>query len=198
MTPQEIVIDADAGRAEFVVEASDDWNLSGVPDWCGFVRPSNGAAGTTTVSVGGKFYDGEEARTATLTVTCGGKSIPVTLTQLGKKYILLTPDKVGPLSCDGDSFEVRVEANFTYEVEIRQEGNIWLSQTGTQPDESGMLYFVASSNSGVARTAVIVFHDTQSDYDAELAVTQFGNPYQQDRAALEELYRTAGGSSWTR
>lgn len=198
VTPQEITVGADAGRAEFVVEASDDWNLSGVPDWCGFVRPSNGAAGTTTVSVGGKFYDGEEARTATLTVTCGGKSIPVTLTQLGKKYILLTPDKVGPLSCDGDSFEVRVEANFTYEVEIRQEGNIWLSQTGTQPDESGMLYFVASSNSGVARTAVIVFHDTQSDYDAELAVTQFGNPYQQDRAALEELYRTAGGSSWTR
>lgn len=194
VTPQEIVIEADAGRSEFVVEASDDWSLSGVPDWCGFVRPSNGAAGMTTVSVGGKFYDGEEARTATLTVTCGGKSIPVTLTQLGKKYILLTPDKVGPLEYDGDSFEVRVEANFTYEVEIRQEGDIWLRQTGTQPDESGMLYFVASSNPGVARTAVIVFHDTQSDYDSELTVTQFGNP----RAALEELYRTTGGDSWVR
>lgn len=198
VTPSLVVIDADAGRAEFVVEASGNWRLSGVPEWCGFVRPDSGGAGKTTVSVGGKFYDGEQDRTAALTVTCGAMSLPVTLTQRGRRSILLTPDRIEPLACGGDSFEVRVEANFAFEVEIRQEGEPWLRQVGSLPKESGTLCFEAASNPGVARKAVVVFRDTQSDYGAELPVTQLGDPAEQDRAVLKELYETAGGASWTR
>lgn len=198
VTPSLVTIDADAGREEFVVEASGNWTLSGIPEWCSSVRPDRGGAGKTTVSVGGKFYDGEQDRTATLTVTCGAKSIPVTLTQRGKRSILLSPDRIEPLACGGDSFEVRVEANFVYEVEIRQEGEPWLQQVGSLPKESGTLYFKAASNPGSARTAVVVFRDTQSDYETELPVIQLGDPIQQDRAVLKELYETAGGASWTR
>lgn len=198
VTPQEITVGADAGRAEFVVEASDDWNLSGIPDWCGFVRPDRGGAGKTTVSVGGKFYEGESDRTATMTVTCGTRSLPVTLVQQGKRTIRLTPDRIGALAYQGETFEVMVEANFTFEVEIRQEGEAWLQRTGNRQEGDGLLSFKALPNPGIARTAVIVFRDIQSDYEAELSVTQQGDPYQQDRAVLEELYRTAGGPSWTR
>lgn len=198
VTPSLVTIDADAGRDEFVVEASGDWTLSGVPEWCSSVRPNRGGAGKTAVSIVGKFYDGEQDRTATLTVTCGAKSVPVALTQRGKRSILLTPDRIEPLACGGDSFEVRAEANFAYKVEIRQEGDPWLRQVGSLPKENGTLYFEAAPNPGVAREAVVVFRDTQSDYEAKLAVTQLGAPIEQDRAVLKELYEMTGGTAWTR
>lgn len=197
-TPSQVTIDADAGSAEFVVEASADWSLSGIPDWCGSVRPNRGSAGKTTVAVGGKFYDDEQDRSATLTVACGGKSVSVTLTQRGKRSVRLTPERIEPLAFGGDSFEVSVEANFSYKVEIRQEGGKWLQLVGGSPAANATLRFEASANPGIKRTAVIVFCDTQSDYEAELSVTQFGDPAQEDRAVLKELYAMTGGASWTR
>ncbi len=67
-----VSIDANGGTSSITVTAKDVWSVGGedVPDWL-TVSPMNGSAGTSTMSFSADAVD--EARSATLRISCGGK-----------------------------------------------------------------------------------------------------------------------------
>lgn len=165
-----IYLSADASIETFEIEAGSDWRIEGIPSWCGTVQPASGKAGKHTVKVRGRFYDGEEDRSATLSVICGEnvKNIQLVQYKAEKFFVTLSSSQI-PAS--GGNISIAVEADSEYEVTIEQEGE-WLSKVTEENPLNGTIVFSASENEGEERSAEIVFSIQERGYRKEVQVTQ--------------------------
>ena len=74
----------------FNIESNTEWTITGIPEWCetGTTGGNGNASVTITVTASDDF---ESGRNATLTVTAGGLSESITITQLKAKRIVPDP-----------------------------------------------------------------------------------------------------------
>lgn len=186
-----IYISADAGLETFEVDASANWSIDGVPDWCGSVVPSYGRAGKYNVRVRGRFYEDFKDRSANLSVVCGSEIRNVHLVQYGCETFTVDIDNQSIPSIGG-TVKVSVFAESAYKVTI-ENGGEWLKLKTTPAPIKGDLYFEASANVGEERTAVIVFSIPERGFRKEIEIIQLShgtkNRYT-DGQVIEKLLST--------
>jgi len=125
-----IEIDSEAQTVKFTVTSTANWNISTTADWCKLF-PSGGIKNQATeVTATVTANTAMEARTATVTITGGGKSQDVTIRQNPKSQVSLS---VTSLSAGAQRSEISftVTSNTSYNI---SSSAAWLSLGDTKGD----------------------------------------------------------------
>ena len=171
ISAKEIVISADAGLETFEINASTDWSIENIPDWCGTVRPSYGSAGVWEVRVRGRFYEEKKDRSAVLTVVAGDRKENIVLLQKGAARIDVSPARPIVQSKGGDVV-LTVVADFEYDVHIPSFCEwLWVDSSDTPLDGEIVLQATPNLEDG-DRTAVVEFRQRNGTYVKEVLITQ--------------------------
>lgn len=134
-----IEIDSEAQTVKFTVTSTANWNISTTADWCKLF-PSGGIKNQATeVTATVTANTAMEARTATVTITGGGKSQDVTIRQNPKSQVSLS---VTSLSAGAQRSEISftVTSNTSYNI---SSSAAWLS-LGDTKGEAGEKTFKAT------------------------------------------------------
>lgn len=83
--PIELTFGAEGGEQEIVVTSSDEWEVSGEPDWC-YASVASGVDGDTVKFSVEPYMNTEEERTAIYTFVCGDKEAVLNIQQEAKVY----------------------------------------------------------------------------------------------------------------
>lgn len=166
----EIALDADATVEEVVIESDMPWHFENIPEWCGTVRPSYGDAGTYTVRIRGRFYEGKEDRSAVMSVVSGSTSEDITLVQYGWKTLEVTLD-MPALPNEGGDITLTVASDFEYGFEIAQ-GSDWLTKKSEGTPLAGKIVLNAPRNDSDVRTALVVFTNQERNFRKEVQIMQ--------------------------
>ncbi len=171
ISAKEIVISADAGLEIFEIDASTDWSIENIPDWCGTVRPGYGPAGVWEVRVRGRFYEEKEDRSAVLTVVAGNRKEDIVLLQRGAARIDVSP--TSPIvSSEGGPVILTVGADFEYDVHLPSDCK-WLSMESSDLPLDGEIVLRAEQNlEDSDRTATVELRQRSGTYVKEVVIMQ--------------------------
>ena len=89
VTPTSLAFDSDAANKNITVSATEAWTASSNASWATLSKTS-GAAGSATVKVSVTANTGSSNRTAKITVSAGGTSITVTVSQTAKGNVTIS------------------------------------------------------------------------------------------------------------
>ena len=109
-------------------------------------------------------------RTAKVSISVGGETKTVTVTQLSTEGLVIKSAKTLNVGADGGDIEVTLQANAPYTVTLGAE---WISETkGSRADMKAYLHrFHVSKNVGTARTSTVSFTLSKGDVSLTEAVT---------------------------
>ena len=125
---------ADGGSVKVNVEAQDAWAFDAAPDWI-TISPASGAAGSVEVTL--TATKAEDTRTATLSVTCAGKTQSINVIQMTeKKEPVITPIADAIAAGEGN---FRLKGMITKVVNT-QYGNFYIK------DDTGEIYIYGVKN----------------------------------------------------
>lgn len=142
-------------------------------DWVS-VNPSSGKAGKHIVKVSVEPNESYENRVATMTLRAGELAESFTISQSFKEVLSVS---VGSVALDASSqeFELTVNSNVEYEVEVSESGRGWIRQAeGTRavPTDKVLRFSVDRNESLEPRKGSVVFSDGKTSQTVE--VTQEG------------------------
>ncbi|MDR2971194.1 MAG: InlB B-repeat-containing protein, partial [Bacteroidales bacterium] len=152
VSPSEQIIPNGPGSASFEVTSNIQWVATSSEPWVVIPNPTGMNNGTLTVNVGANMALAD--RTALITVSGGGLSQVVTLTQVGNEpYLEIAPDgTINVPKMDGSRF-IQVSSNIYWFATANQP---WINFTQQSGDGDGYVYFSFNANPTTApRTAVI-------------------------------------------
>ena len=137
------------------------------------------------------------AGTAKITAKAGDKSAVCTVTV--EKVILAVGDVV-EIPAEGGTFEVDIEYNTNFFVQIEESALSWITFIQTKATVHGKMqfYFAENSNSE-PRSGKVTIKDLTGRVDpVTITFTQACVPfdYEAERAALVALYNATGGDHW--
>lgn len=158
---------------------NDDWTLSMKENrsvsWC---TPSatSGKKGNVTITFTVTENTTYDNRSVTITIQCGTASTSFTISQEGKKALLLT-QKEYEMEQAGGTIDIEVKANVDYEVLIPADVK-WIEQTshGRALSKSQVSFTVNKNESTQNRSVQIVFINKTAQVSDTLSITQKGAP----------------------
>jgi hypothetical protein len=169
VAPDSLGFEATGGTQSLTVTAEGSWAAIGSATWL-TVSPASGT-GNATVSVAAAANTGAVARTATVTLTCGGVLQTVDITQGAA-----TPPAGAALSASPDSLGFEV-AGGTLNVAVLSDRSwtavasaAWLTLSPASGTGNGTIAVAAAANADSVRTAVITLMG--SDTVCTVVVTQ--------------------------
>ena len=168
--PTSITVNSPAGNFQVTVTSNVDWTVSESCTWlsCSPTGGSNNGSFTVTYSA-----NTGNTRTCTITVSGGGLSETVTVTQLGPDPYLTVSPTSKTVSSSSGNFQVTVTSNVTWSV---SESCNWLSCSPTGGSNNGSFTVTYSANTGGTRTCTITV--SGGGLSETVTVTQLGpDPY---------------------
>lgn len=196
---------SEGGSALLNFKTNRSWNIA--PDtipaeeWCRITPPSGEGGEELSVTISVDPNEEYIARSLMLVLRSGTLEKRIPITQMKKNVILLDGDYRREVSSDGRTLSVTVRSNAKYNVMITK-GDEWIKNVHairSSPLEAREHTFkILPSREEQQRTGTIRFQDTQSKLYDELTIVQSAwiDP-DPERTALTEIYRQAGGASWT-
>lgn len=200
------------GSVDLSFTTNVDWEITVEPsaksvDWVS-VDPSSGKAGKHSVKVSVEPNESYENRGATMTLRAGELTESFTISQSFKEVLSVS---VGSVALDAGSqeFELTVNSNVEYEVEVSESGRGWIRQaegTRAAPTDKVLRFSVDRNESLEPRKGSVVFSDGNTTISVE--VTQEGDTSAREREKeiLRELresltinntdFEYRGGSPW--
>lgn len=152
-----LTFSCEGGSQNVSFEATLEWTAAADEDFV-TVGPAAGEAGEARVTIAVDENTTYDARTATVTLTCGEdvKTIQVTQKQVGALFIT---EKNYPVAAEGGVVTVVAQASFAVEVEIEEAAQAWIvrSVTPSALEDYTFQFEVAANESEDPRTAQIVF-----------------------------------------
>lgn len=195
-------LEAVGGQTTLTITTKSTWTASVSPNekWVK-VFPTNGGKGTHTLTVTAQPNEEIEARKATLSIESGNTET-VTVNQKGAKETMLLTEHEYTVENTGDTLTVELKSNIKYEI-IWPDVD-WISEVSGRAMSSYTHYIGVSPNKTLHdRHAQIIFRSKVSDLADTLKIIQlrkekadYSNP-QNEREALEALYRATNGTEWT-
>lgn len=189
-----VKISADAGQATINLEASGDWSIKSIPDWLGYVRPDAGKAGKHTLTISGRFYEGDSPRSGKVTAVCGNASAGFEVVQSARSVLELNPSSVEDYSAAGGSLSIDVKCDQAYTVDAGA-ASAWI---GVNSSSQTKAVLTIAANNGEKRSAKLTFTSKDGSASATLSLSQSGNAAYTDMLALKALYNSTGGDAWTK
>ena len=152
-----LTFSCEGGSQNVSFEATLEWTAAADEDFV-TVGPAAGEAGEARVTIAVDENTTYDARTATVTLTCGEdvKTIQVTQKQVGALFVT---EKNYPVAAEGGVVTVVAQASFAVEVEIEEAAQAWIvrSVTPSALEDYTFQFEVAANESEDPRTAQIVF-----------------------------------------
>ena len=152
-SPPSLEFTGDGSTGTISFSANRDWTATTSEPWV-TVTPSSGKAsdGPAVITVNLSANDTYSDRAANVTITAEGLSQTVQIRQAANLG-LVVPVKSFELACEATSFEVEVQSNVGYSVNISAD---WIKQTGTRGLKSDKLVFSVQENTSYdARSAKV-------------------------------------------
>ncbi len=170
--------DASTENILFVSSHDDYWEFSydSSQDWC-MVYDSADESGKRNLVVEVTENTTETSREITIVVTNGDAADEFVVQQFATDYSPATKiaiaNSVYTLNKEMTTFEVEVETDGDYEIEIPKE-SFWLIHDGTEESEGKRIesFFVSSNSTEAMRNTSVKF--TSPNAEAEIAVRQWG------------------------
>ena len=149
-----------------------------------------------TVDKSGKVTAVAEG-TAKITAKAGDKTATCTVTVENKVLKVGDPTVI---PAEGGTFEVDIQYNTEYTVEVEKSAQSWITYVQTKALSSGKLQFsFAANESTSSRTGKVTIKDKSGKADpVTITFKQEDNKvlFEQERSALIALYKATGGSKW--
>lgn len=190
----EVSIAADAGKAVANLTANGPWHVVSMPDWLGYVRPESGSAGTAELTFGGRFHDGDFARSGEVKVACGKAEATIKIVQEAHVSMEVYPGYIDDFPAEGGIAELEVKSTFKPLCDVPE----WIHFSLSEVSGGYKVTLEIEPNPGEARSAFIVFHNESGIFKLPIEVSQKGNALLVERNALAELYKSTGGQSWSK
>ena len=166
--------------------------------WITFVRTKAVTSGKLEFQFAANTT-GEE-RTGKVTVKDkSGKVSPVTLTFTQTANNLIAIDNIPEIPAQGGSYEVDIQYNTDFTVEIEKPAQSWISFVKTKALQSGKLEFlIAANDSETARTGKVTVKDKSGKIDhVAFTFTQAGvSPEVRIRRVLMDFFNALDGPNW--
>ena len=173
------------GSVDLSFTTNVDWEITVEPSaksvgWVS-VNPSSGKAGKHIVKVSVEPNESYENRVATMTLRAGELAESFTISQSFKEVLSVS---VGSVALDASSqeFELTVNSNVEYEVEVSESGRGWIRQaegTRAAPTDKVFRFSVDRNESLEPRKGSVVFSDGNTTISVE--VTQEGDTSARER-----------------
>ena len=166
-----MVIPAKGGRTAVTFEASGKWTATVSAEGSGWltVSPESGDKTVTGANLSAKENLGTDERAATVEFRCGSASATVSVTQLPKDALVLSPSTVS-VGEEGGEFSIETTGNVSLNVSIADD---WVHMSNTRAMTSKTYTFIADSNWAYEeRSTTITF--TGGSITQTITVTQSG------------------------
>ena len=166
-----VVIPAKGGRTAVTFEASGKWTATVSAEGSGWltVSPESGDKTVTGANLSAKANLGTDERAATVEFRCGSASVTVSVTQLPKDALVLSPSTVS-VGEEGGEFSIETTGNVSLNVSIADD---WVHMSNTRAMTSKTYTFIADSNWAYEeRNTTITF--TGGSITQTITVTQSG------------------------
>lgn len=140
--------------------------------WC-TVSPTNGGAGTHTLTITTSPNDTYDERNATVTLTAGATVKSFTVTQKQKDALTATSAK-NEFPAEGGELVIEVKANISYEASVDDDCKSWIISASSRAlTTSTLKYTIAENESSEKREGKITI--VSGDFKEEIKVYQEGS-----------------------
>ena len=185
----------EAETLDVEMTASLAWTASCSDSWVS-VKPASGEAGTFKIGVSVEANEGDEPRSATVTLTCGKATAKIAVVQVEKGALVVAADSI-PVPAEGGSIEIRVNTNRDVTAETDAD---WITDLTTKAMVERVFTFAVAANeayepreghitfSSVAGSKVV----TIAQEAAEKPVDPVENPFGNDLPTVTETTTWAG------
>lgn len=190
----ELVISADAGKASAVLTANGPWRVSEKPEWLSYVKPESGVAGTAELTFGGRFYDGDTPRSGKVKVTCGSAEAIIGITQSAHVAFTVSPERIDAFPAEGGEALLSVSSGSEPVCDAPE----WIQCSCSKDGSAYKVKLRIAANPGEERSASVRLHDAAGTVELIVPVSQLSDAHYAQKRALEDLYKSTGGASWTR
>ena len=133
-----------AGSKTFSIESNVQWTASSNADWC-TVSPTNGSNNNNSVEVRVTENKGSNERKAKITVTGGGITCSVNVTQPGEGEVLTVDKSSISLARSADSNSFNITSNLSWTI-TKSSGATWLTVDPESGSNNGKISVSASEN----------------------------------------------------
>ena len=155
--------------AAWTAKVSDESRTS---SWCS-VSPTNGGAGTHTLTITTTPNDTYDERRATITLTCGTTSKSFTVSQKQKDALTASSSK-NEFTALGGELVIEVKANISFEAVVDEACKSWITSTSSRAlTTSTLKYTVAENESMDKREGKITI--VSGEFKEEIKVYQEGS-----------------------
>lgn len=165
---EELTFPANSGSKFFNILSNRDWVISGTTEWFS-VDPLTGTGSEqeTSIALTVKRNPNAEVRSAVITISAGGLTREIPVSQVGSELLILGQDMV-EIDAEGGNFSVNLQVTNNYEMTIKGD---WISQIKSL-SEASEDFSVASNPSIFQRTGLVIF--SMGDIKDTVTIVQSG------------------------
>ncbi|WP_073135484.1 cellulase family glycosylhydrolase [Chryseolinea serpens] len=168
ISTDQLELSKDGETKSFHIKANTDWTLSSAAAWC-TVTPTSGQAGTIKIDATAAKNETASERSAAITVTAGGLSKQITITQNAAGLLTVTQQEVS-VAVGGQQITIPVQSSGTYAIAIDED---WITTAAGSTLENPK-FDVAANAALLSRVATVTF--SLNSLTQVVTVTQAGQP----------------------
>ncbi len=193
-------VPAEGGSVEVDVKYNVDYAVEVEPSaasWIHYVKTKAVKEGKLVFTVDAN--ETPDARQGKVTIKDNAGSVEdVTITVTQEAKSVITVGEPEQISYEGGVYQVDINYNTDYEVEVEQSAQSWIMYNGTKAMQSGKLEFTFAANEGEERTGKVMVKD-KSGKAAPITLTfvqESAAWIALERAALVAFYEANNGDQW--
>ncbi|MBQ6573085.1 MAG: BACON domain-containing protein, partial [Bacteroidales bacterium] len=194
---ENVVLGSSADQTTITFTASSSWTASTIAingqnsSWCN-VSPTNGQAGTGTITIKVAENTTYESRTASVSIKSGNASVIIKVEQVQKDAIALV-QTLYEIGQEGGELDFDVITNAALEVVIPDSCSSWITRVQSRALDTTRLYFdIAPYTGNGSRKGTIVLK--AGEISQGITVEQFGAVDVSSIPDDEMWYKTSDGT----
>lgn len=154
VTSSEMTVEVSGTESPISFTTTSAWTIECDEDWVSFDK-TEGEAGDVTVVMTVEANTEYESRTATVTISMGGKKSAIEITQAGIAEFAI--ETVYDIDYTAQTIEFTITSNIEYTCEISEDAAGWISSVDSKaaPVESSLLFNVSENDGLDSRTGKI-------------------------------------------
>lgn len=174
VTSNKVEVEAIGGTFGIELQANVDVSYEieeAASEWLTVASSSTRGLTTSTLNFQASENTDTETRQAVITLQGGELTEKVTVYQAGSESSILLSQKEYTVASDGETIQVELKSNVSYEVVMPEVQ--WITESSTRAVSSYTHYFVISPNDTYdARSAEIVFVNKENNIEEKVVITQ--------------------------
>ncbi|MDD4729076.1 MAG: leucine-rich repeat protein [Dysgonamonadaceae bacterium] len=154
-------------------ETNKSWTAKSDASWC-TLTPTSGGASTKSITVTVVANETYDDRSCNLTITVGGLSKTIAVTQSQQNAVLIS-EKIHDLSSEEQALEVELQTNVEIEVVIATKAQSWVQHTETRAmSTKTVMLNIAENESWEDRSTEVYIKNRATNLQETLTINQTG------------------------